>query len=230
MPSSTQRPVVTATGRYSGLLNSFLWLSDTETMTDDAIRGMRRAYAADITIIDDAIGRMVDTLASRGLLENTWVIYTSDHGEMGGNHGLMSKCVLYQQAVRVPLVMRPPGGCAPHTVDALVEHFDVSATVREIAGAAYATSDANGDPVPRSVAVSENWGFASFETKEHKIVVDEDAGTPCQLFDLREDPDEDHDLLGDPSEKPTVDHLMETYVRPFFRTPPSRPHPSLFTS
>ena len=47
-------------------------------------------------------------------------------------------------------------------------------------------------PAARSVTVSENWGFAAFETDRHKLVVDEDAVTPCQLFDLHEDPAEDH--------------------------------------
>ncbi|MGA2522060.1 MAG: sulfatase-like hydrolase/transferase, partial [Acidimicrobiales bacterium] len=96
MPRSTRRPAVETTGRYGGLLNSFLWLSDTETMTDDAIRGMRRAYSADVSVIDHEVGRIVGALDDRDLLDDTWVIYTSDHGEMGGNHGLMSKCVLYE--------------------------------------------------------------------------------------------------------------------------------------
>jgi choline-sulfatase len=246
MPGSTRRPDVSGTGRYEALLNSFLWLSDTETMTDDGIRGMRRAYAADITVIDEAIGMMVKALEEKGILDNTWVIYTSDHGEMGGNHGLMSKCVLYRPAVRVPLVMRPPGGAPPRVVDDLVEHFDVAATVRDIAGAPDLpasearsllghTNGAGNEGAPsetrsvRSVSVSENWGFASFETTEHKIVVDEDAMAPCQLFNLVEDPEEDHNLVADPGTKAVVDQLMETHVRPFFRNAPARPHPSIFT-
>ena len=238
MPSSTRRPTIDGTGRYGALLNSFLWLSDTETMNDDAIRGMRRAYGADISIIDDAIGHIVTALEGKGLLDNTWVIYTSDHGEMGGNHGLMSKCVLYQPAVRVPLIVRPPQGCPPQVVEALIEHIDVPATVRDIAGApdlpagegrsllGYTRRDV---PPSRSVSISENWGFASFETEQYKIIVDEDAGSPCQLFNLHEDPEEDHDLLQDPESTSTVDQLMETYVQPFFRTPPARPHKSIFT-
>src|SRR5262249_9461767 len=78
MPRTTQGREVEGTGRYAALLNSFLWLSDTETMTDDAIRGMRRAYSADISVIDDAVGRIVAVLQRRGLLDNTWVVYTSD--------------------------------------------------------------------------------------------------------------------------------------------------------
>jgi len=177
-------------------------------------------------------------LETRGLLEDTWVIYTSDHGEMGGNHGMMSKCVLYEPAVRVPLIVRPPAGCAPRVVESLIEHVDVPASVREIAGApdiersegrsllGYVRGD---DPAPRDVTVSENWGFACFETDRYKLVVDEDALSPCQLFDLAEDPLEDHDRLADPDAKPVVDHLMEMFVRPFFTTAPARPHASIFT-
>ncbi len=80
-----------------------------------------------------------------------------------------------------------------------------------------------------ALAVSENWGFAAFETDRYRLVVDEDAVAPCQLFDLDEDPAEDHDLLPDPHVAPIVAELMETRVRPFFRTAPARPHPSLFT-
>jgi choline-sulfatase len=229
MPCTTARPSVEGTGRYGALLNSFLWLSDTETMTDDAIRGMRRAYSADISVIDDAVGRIVGALETRGLLDDTWVIYTSDHGEMGGNHGMMSKCVLYEPAVRVPLIVRPPGGCDARVVDTLVEHVDIPATVRDVAGApalpdsegrSVLASIYSGDSAPRAVAVSENWGFAAFETERYKLVVDEDACAPCQLFDLRDDPGEDTDLLDD---------LMETHVRPFFAVSPARPHKSIFT-
>lgn len=238
MPASTRRPDLDGTGRYRALLESFLWVSDSETMTDGAIAAMRRAYAADVTLIDQGVASIVAALEARGLLERTWVIYTSDHGEMAGNHSLMSKCVLYDPAVRVPLIIRPPGGSEPRVVDSIVEHIDVPATVREIGAAPPLMESAGrsllpavaGDPGdPRQLSVSENWGFAAFTTDRHKLVVDEDAVTPCQLFDRAEDPDEDRNLLVDPSSKTTVDELMETVVRPFFTTPPLRPHPSLFT-
>ncbi len=237
MPRSTTRPRVETTGRYRGLLNGFLWMSDSETMTDDAIRGMRRAYAADISVIDHAVGLMVDALARRGLLDTTWIVYTSDHGEMAGSHGLMSKCVLYEPAVRVPLIIRPPGGCAPRVVDSLIEQLDVPATLREVAGGpelpgaegtSLVSTVRGGPPPARDVTVSENWGFAVFETARYKLVVDEDAALPCQLFDLAEDPDEDRDLLADPEAAGIIEELIETYVRPFFATAPVRPHPSPF--
>jgi arylsulfatase len=238
MPRSTRRPDTAATGRYGRLLDAFLNLSDTDTMTDAAIQGMRRAYAANVSIIDNAVGSLLAVLETRGMLDDTWVLYTSDHGEMGGNHGMMSKCVLYEQSVRVPLLVRPPGGHRPGVVTDLVEHVDVPATVRAIASAAAVPASEGrsllgyldgGDPEPRPLAVSENWGFASFETDRYKLVVDEDAGTPCQLFDLRDDPDEDENRVADPECAAVVDELMAETVRPFLATPPARPHASPFT-
>ena len=238
MPGSTTRPTTEGTGRYGALLNGFLWLSDSESMTDDAIRGMRRSYAADISVIDHAVGLMVDALARRGMLDDTWIIYTSDHGEMAGSHGLMSKCVMYEPAVRVPLIIRPPGGRQGLVIDSLVEQLDVPATVRDIAGGppvelsegrSLAASVREGTPGSRVMTVSENWGFAVFETARYKLVVDEDACAPCQLFDLDEDPHEDTNLVPDPQSAHVVEGIMDTHVRPFFRTPPARPHPSMFT-
>ena len=238
MPGTTRRPALDGTGRYRALLESFLWLSDTETMTDEAIRGMRRAYSADISIIDTAVGSIVAALERAGLLGNTWLLYTSDHGEMGGNHGMMSKCVLYEPAVRVPLIVRPPNALDGRVETGLVEHMDVPATIREIAGAPAIELSAgrsllgyleSAPPEPRAVSVSENWGFAAFQTERYKLVVDEDAWEPCQLFDLDDDPHEDENRLRDPQLAAVVDELMETHVRPFLATPPARPHPSLFT-
>ena len=87
--------------------------------------------------------------------------------------------------MRVPLIMRPPRGCEPRVVDAIVEHLDVPATIRDIANApTLAASEGRtllghvrGDEPtnPRPISISENWGFASFETERYKLVVDEDA-------------------------------------------------------
>jgi len=237
-PTSTRRPDVGAAGSYGRLLDAFLRLSDTTTMDDDAIRAMRRAYAASVAVIDAQVGRIVAALEARGLLDDTWIVYTSDHGEMGGNHSMMSKCVLYDPAVQVPLIVRPPGGRPGRVVDDLVEHIDVPATVRAIAGAPD-LPDSDGrsllgyltgaDPQPRAVSISENWGFGSFDTGDHKLVVDEDALVPCALFDRAADPAEDHNLVADPQYAAVVEAIMDTHVRPFLAPGPARPYPSPFT-
>jgi choline-sulfatase len=191
-----------------------------------------------VAVIDAQVGRIIDALDARGVLDHTWIVYTSDHGEMGGDHGMMSKCVLYDQAVRVPLIIRPPGGRTGRVVDDLVEHIDVPATVRAIAGApgvpgsdgrsllGYVVGD---DPAPRGVSISENWGFASFETDAYKLIVDEDAVAPCALFDRVADPTEDVNLVADPDAAAAVQALMDAHVRPFLATPPARPYDSPFT-
>jgi arylsulfatase A-like enzyme len=156
---------------------------------------------------------------------------------MAGNHGLMSKCILYEQSVRVPLIVRPPGGSAPLVVDDLVEHIDVPATIRAIADApAVAASDGRpllahctGHPhESRRVAISENWGFASFETDRYRLIVDEDRRTACQLFDLELDPVEDDNLVGMAAQRDVLDLLMREVALPFLATPAQRPHPSPF--
>ena len=238
MPRSTRRPTVEGTGRYSALLNSFLWVSDSETMTDDAIRGMRRSYAADISVIDHAVGCMVEALERRGLLDT----HVDRLHERPRRDGGKPRAHVQVRALRGcgarPPDRAAPGGSPSRVVDALVEHFDVPATLRDIAGAP-AIPDGEGRSLlaalrgevqgSRGATVSENWGFAVFETDRHKLIVDEDAVTPCQLFDLHEDPAEDVDLLPDPLSAPVVEAIMETHVRPFFAAPPARPHPSLFT-
>ena len=120
-------------GRYGTLRRTAesvpVAVSNSSSMTDEAIRGMRRSYAAEFRSSTTPWERWSTRFRRKSLLDNTWIVYTSDHGEMAGTHGLMSKCVLYEPAVRVPLVIRPPGGCPSRVVDTLVEHLDVPATL-----------------------------------------------------------------------------------------------------
>jgi arylsulfatase A-like enzyme len=92
---------------------------------------MVAAYYAQIELIDDQVGRMLDALEASGQREDTIVIFTSDHGEMLGDHGLLWKgCRFYEGAVRVPLVFSWPGHIeAGVTSDALVELTDIVPTL-----------------------------------------------------------------------------------------------------
>ncbi|MCX7015710.1 MAG: sulfatase-like hydrolase/transferase, partial [Candidatus Sumerlaeota bacterium] len=73
------------------------------------LRRIWRQYAGAITLIDDYVGRFVDILRRRGLLENTVVFYTSDHGEMMGDRGMFAKSLYYEATLRVPLIAAGPG-------------------------------------------------------------------------------------------------------------------------
>jgi choline-sulfatase len=239
LPASTRRPDVPEGGPFARFLGAFLALSDSATLTDERIRAVRRAYYANVTIIDEAVGRIVAALERRGMLDDTWIFYTSDHGEMNGEHGLLAKMVFYDASLRVPLLVRPPRGTPARVVADPVEHFDVSATLRDLAGAPEVPeSDARSlagylsgaPPAPRELSVSENLGFACFETERQKLVVHEDDATPVQLFDRAADPTEDRNLVHDPAAREVLAELVETRVRPFLATPPRRPHAPIFSA
>jgi arylsulfatase A-like enzyme len=102
----------------------------------DAVRhAASDLYDAEIAGLDAEVGRLLDTMRAEGLLRNTLVVITSDHGEGLGDHGWMEHGVLlHRELLRVPLLVRPPGGCAPHTVRDVVRLHDVFATVLESCG------------------------------------------------------------------------------------------------
>ena len=99
-------------------------------------RAMVAAYYAQIELIDDQVGRLLDELESSGQRENTLIIFTSDHGEMLGDHGLRLKgCRFYEGAVHVPLILSWPGRVRQNVrSDALVELVDLVPTVLDVVG------------------------------------------------------------------------------------------------
>ena len=95
-------------------------------------------YYAMIALIDDQFARILDVLDQTGQRENTVIIFTSDHGESLGDHGLLEKgCRFYEGLVRVPLIFSWPGKLAANLrSDALVELLDKTATILDLAGVA----------------------------------------------------------------------------------------------
>lgn len=99
-------------------------------------RAFKAAYYAMIEQMDDALGKIYDTLVDTGQLENTIIIFSSDHGEMLGDHGLLLKGArFFEGAVRVPLVMHWPKHFKPGLrSNALVETVDIAPTLLQAAG------------------------------------------------------------------------------------------------
>ena len=157
---------------------------------------MRRAYAADISVIDDAVGRWSGPRAQgdpRRHLDHLHERPRRDGGEPRPH--------VQVRAVRAggagPAHHPTSDGCEGGGRGRLVEHLDVPATVREIAGAPdvgrargvrSSTSWRRRSRVTRDVSVSENWGFAVFETDGTSSSSTRTPCMPCQLFDLAEDP------------------------------------------
>jgi len=184
---------------------------------------IQAAYYAMIELIDRNVGRMIDALKNTNQLENTVIIFTSDHGETLGDHGLLQKgCRFYEGLVRVPLIIRGAGHFAQGLrSNALVELRDIAPTLLALAGLPIPERMSQrtllpileGDANPaqhRDFVRSEFYrtlpdcsGFkGSFGTmirnERYKLVVyhEQDTG---ELFDLQEDPDEFTNLWHDPS-------------------------------
>lgn len=105
-------------------------------MSEDEHRYVRAAYWAMIDLIDAQVGRMLDALEETGQLENTIVIFMSDHGEMLGDHGIYLKGpYFYEPAIKVPLIVSMPGTVLQgQRSTALVELVDIAPTLLEAAG------------------------------------------------------------------------------------------------
>jgi arylsulfatase A-like enzyme len=166
--------------------------------------------------IDHNVGRMVQALETLGLGDTTLVIYTTDHGELLGNHGLYLKHPIpYEDLLRVGLVVKGPGVAAAQVVHEPVSTLDLAATFHAYTGLTTpATMQGRslrpllaGAPDPRDVAYSEWYVHASrcgiglklrtVRTKTHKCTFELDSGAG-ELYDLVDDPDEMVNRFDDP--------------------------------
>jgi len=103
--------------------------------TKPEIKHIRALYAAEVTLVDKWVGRLLEKVEDLGLLGNTVIIFTTDHGTEHGEHSLMMKGGgFYEETVHIPLMVYHPGA-KPRRSKALVQLQDVGATVMDIAGA-----------------------------------------------------------------------------------------------
>lgn len=102
------------------------------------LRRARAAYYALITHLDDQIGRLINGLQEHGVLNNTLILFTSDHGEMMGDHHSFRKSLPYEGSAKIPFILYDPGSKmglrAGSTLDAVVELRDIMPTFLEAAG------------------------------------------------------------------------------------------------
>lgn len=177
---------------------------------DQAIQ-IRRNYAAMLENIDRNIGLLLDEVKNRGELENTIIIYTSDHGEMLGDFDRFGKCVPNRGSIHIPLVISGPEIQKGKDSDALVELQDLTATIVEYAGASMkeAADSISLKPIlegkaekHREYQVSaldsdgkhHKQGWKSISDGRYKLNQIEDHET--QLFDLSNDPWENVNIAG----------------------------------
>ena len=180
-------------------------------LSAEEIAVTRRQYCAAIELIDDQVGRIIEAVERRGMGENTVVVFASDHGEMLGDHGLYTKSMPYEAALRVPLIAAGPGIPGGRTSDALVELIDVNPTLCALAGLpAQEGLDARDlGPVlagerttHREEAASALREFRLVRTAERKLVAHHTG--EVELYDLESDPDELVNVADDRPEEVTA--------------------------
>ncbi|MFW6158042.1 MAG: sulfatase [Planctomycetota bacterium] len=97
-------------------------------------RRMIANYWGLCSLVDTYVGQILAALDDCGLADDTIVVYTSDHGDMMGSHRLIAKCVMFEEAVRVPLLVRLPGQTAPRRVRCPVSQIDLVPTLLDLMG------------------------------------------------------------------------------------------------
>lgn len=203
-----------------------------------------------ITNVDDRIGLVMDALRTSGADANTVVVFTSDHGDLMGDHGLMLKGPLhYQGLVRVPLIWRePPGssGAGPAVRHDLASSIDLAATVLSRAGLA-APNGVQGralvspqglarDSGRDAVLIEENQqrAYLGFEspvrvrtlvTHTHRLSVFHE-GNWGELYDLKADPFEERNLWESPDAQALRGQLLDRLVRALIEHSETSPRPS----
>jgi arylsulfatase len=183
---------------------------------------MQRHYCAKITTVDEQLGRVLAALEERGWLEESLLIFCSDHGELLGDHGLAYKWLMYDPIVHVPLVIRHPGSVAPPAdVHDLVSLMDLGPTILAAAGLAlpaYLEGQSllpylnAGAVTPREFVYSEDNYQIMMRSATQKIVyyIGQTAG---ELYDLVTDPHELHNLWNDPDHAATKATLVNQLLQ-----------------
>ncbi len=219
--------------RYQDETHSFLrrWREYTGAIdvTQNQVLDARAAYWGLVTSVDAMIGRVLTALQENDLADNTIIVYTSDHGDMVGEHGLWWKHVFYEESVKVPLIIswadEIEGG---QQCDRVVSALDVTATILDALSAPALPNSPGRSLIPlmKNASESQDWNDIAFsEYCADAYTPDDDCylrmirqdewklvyyhGYEPQLFNLNEDPDELNDRAMDPECSGIVKELTQ---------------------
>ncbi len=191
------------------LLHSFDYQAFDITRED--IRRSRRAYFANISYLDEKVGELVDTLTRTRMLDNTIILFCSDHGDMLGERGLWFKMSFYEGSARVPLMIAGPE-IAPGLHEAPVSNLDITPTICDLAGVSLDAVQpwTDGESLAPIINGGERFlpvlmEYAAEGSYAPLVCIREGqwkyvhcALDPDQLFDLDADPNEMHNLAKEP--------------------------------
>src|SRR5262245_34933949 len=207
------------------------------TLTGEALarwkyQRLMQDYLATVQSVDDSVGRVLDFLDRNGLAKNTIVIYTSDQGFFLGDHGLFDKRFMYEESLRMPLLVRWPAAIKPGTrVGAMALNVDFPKTFLDAAGLPV-PADMQGRsllPLLRGRTPS-GWRTSMYyryyhdpgdhntrahygvRTATHKLIYFWKKDQ-WELFDLENDPLEMHDIYGQPGQEQLTATLKAELAR-----------------
>ncbi len=185
--------------------------------TKEVISDQLCEYYGLITHLDEQVGRVLQALENTPHAENTYVVYTADHGLGMGSHGLLGKQNLYEQSMRCPLIIRGPGIPAGKSTEAFTYIHDLHATLLTLAGVPTPEGIDATDLAPLWQGEADSLHhslFLPFQDNQRTI---NDGRWKLHiypkinhrlLFDLQSDPHEIHDLAQAPENVPTVNRLV----------------------
>ena len=193
-----------------------------KTFTEHQVRSARRAFYAMCTHIDHQIRVVIGTLQEEGLLDNTIIMFTSDHGDMLGNHGLWAKCLFYEDSANVPMIL--VGATSDNRVghhrtdDRLAGWQDVMPTLLDLCGI-----DIPSSVEGISMVAEQKREYLYGECREGSLatrmihegrykLIYYGCGNRTQLFDLEEDPNECRDLSESVSHTEIRDRLIDILI------------------
>ena len=194
--------------------NKLPWCGiDYSNLSLDGAQRLRLHYAALVAQIDFEVGEIVTELRNdQKVWDNTVIIFTSDHGDYLGDHGMVGKESFFETAIRIPLIMKPAVDTPGSINDHQVELSDVAASILALASLeGNARMDAlplpgitAGSAVRGAVigALHDGWMVRTRQWKLHKYATGE-----MLLFDLEADPDETRDLFNAARHRRTRDEL-----------------------
>ena len=185
----------------------------------------RKVWAAHLGLVnlaDAGIGRILNALEASGQAENTIVVFTADHGDHLGQHRMYQKMEMYEQAIRIPLMVRMPGADA-RVFDNPVSHLDLMPTLLDLTGVEL-PGDLDGislrDSILSGISPPERLVFSQYSGnptvgdirqaaigKRYKYVYDP-ADAP-ELYDLEQDPLETRNLAADGTHTEIIRELHE---------------------
>ena len=187
--------------------------------TEDIVKQHLTEYYAMITHLDHCIGRILESLESESLLEDTLIIFAADNGLAVGSHGLMGKQNLYEHSIRVPLILSGPEIPEKTTSDAAVYIADLYPTILDYLGIPKPSSCQVNSilPVINDQETARNVLYLRYKNSIAGIKKDgyklikymKSDQIRMSLFNLEEDPGETNDLINSPEHSNLISELLD---------------------